>query len=78
MPDPGHVCDLYHSSRLRRILESTEQGQGLNPHPHGGFISALPQRELPSPQIFEDLKKTSLLDKYLALFVLGQQCIHLP
>ena len=29
------VCDLHHNSRQHRILKPTEQGQGLNPQPHG-------------------------------------------
>ena len=34
MQDPSHVCDLYHGWHNAGSF-TTEQGQGLNPHPHG-------------------------------------------
>ena len=33
--DPSCICDLHHSSQQRQIPQHTEQGQGLNLHPHG-------------------------------------------
>ena len=33
--DLSHVFDLHHSSWTRWIPQPTEQGQELNPHPHG-------------------------------------------
>ena len=34
-PDPSHICNLRCSSQQCQILQPTEQGQGLNLHPHG-------------------------------------------
>ena len=39
--DPSHICDLHCSLRQCQILNPTEQGQGLNPHPHGHYVRFL-------------------------------------
>ena len=50
--DPSHICALCQSLWQHRILKDpqpTEQGQGLNPHPHRDNIVSLtpePQWEL--------------------------------
>ena len=33
--DLSRVCDLHHGSQQYQIISPTEQGQGLNPSPHG-------------------------------------------
>ena len=43
--DPSLICDLHHSSQQRRILNPTEQGQGLKPASSWilvGFVTAEP------------------------------------
>ena len=33
--DPSRICDLHHSSRQHRILNSLSKARFSNPHPHG-------------------------------------------
>ena len=35
-PDLSHICDVHTAPQLPAMpdLQPTEQGQGLNPHPH--------------------------------------------
>ena len=42
MQDPGHTCDLHHSSGQQQILNPTERCQGSNPHPRGYSSGLLP------------------------------------
>ena len=41
MPDPSYISSLYCSLRQHQILKLTEQGQGLNPSPHGYYVGFL-------------------------------------
>ena len=47
--DPGHVCDLHHSSRHRWILNplSESRNQTASSWILAGFASAVPQQKLP-------------------------------
>ena len=42
MQDPSHVCNLHHYSQQHQIPHPTEQGQGLNSHPHGYQLDLFP------------------------------------
>ena len=62
--DPSCICSLHHSSLQNARSPPMEQGQGLNPHPHGflmdtsQFISTVPQQEL-TTRVFLSRSQTS-------------------
>ena len=40
-PDPGHICDLHHSSRQHQFLNPLGENQGSNLHPHRQYVRSL-------------------------------------
>ena len=57
-PDPSHICDLYHSSGQRQILNllSEARVQTRNLMVPVGFITVEPQWELLSVLIFIEMQ----------------------